>query len=96
MLTAAGRAQIDQAVGKIPNLYGSPILVEGYADNGTAGQELVRSRERARIVRAYLQVQFNLPPQDTGIIGLSETPPVHAGQSRWDGVCLVHLASPKK
>ena len=94
-LSPAGREQLDQAVSKIQDLYGSPVLVEGYSDNGTAGQKLLQSRNRAKIVRAYLQVQYSLPAQDMGIIGLSSVPPENAGQSTWDGVCLVRLASAK-
>ncbi len=94
-LTGEGRAQIDAAVSQIPGLYDSPLIVEGYAEDGTPAQVLTRSRERARVVRAYLQLRFQLAPKNTGIIGLSQSPPANSGKTRWDGVCLVHLASAK-
>ncbi len=92
-LSTAGRAQIDEAVSQIPGLYDSPLIVEGYASVGTPGQVLVRSRQRAMLVRAYLQIHFHLAPKNTGIIGLSAAPPTAAGRTSWDGVCLVHLAN---
>jgi len=92
-LSAAGRAQIDQAVSQIPDLYGSAIIVEGYSTLGDSGKDLVRSRRRASLVRTYLQIHYHLAPKNTGIIGLSTTPPVAAGRATWDGVCLVDLAS---
>ena len=91
MLTAAGRSQIDEAVSQIPGLYDSPLIVEGYADSGGAGQMLVLSRQRAKVVRAYLQTRFHLESRNTGVIGLSATPPAAAGRPSWNGVCLAKL-----
>ncbi len=94
-LTPSGRAAIDEAVSRIPDLYNTPIIVEGYATSETPGEELVRSRGRAVLVRSYLQQRFHLAPKDTGIIGLSATPPPAAGKATWDGIALVQLSSPK-
>lgn len=93
-LTAAGRARLDEAVSRIAGLYDSPLIVEGYADpgvSGAPGEASPRSRQRATLVRSYLQIRYRLAPKNTGIIGLSATPPAAAGKSSWDGVCLVHL-----
>ena len=90
-LSAAGRERVDEAVSQIPGLYDSPLIVEGYAAAGTPAGQLVRSRQRATIVRGYMQIHFHLEPKETGIIGLSSEPPVGAGKTGWDGVCLVHL-----
>ena len=92
-LSAAGRAQVDEAVSQIPDLYGGAIIVEGYSSQGDAGKDLLRSRQRASLVRTYLHLHYHLAPKNTGIIGLSTAPPAAAGRSLWDGVCLVHLAS---
>lgn len=95
-LSAAGRQQLDEAASRINGLYDSPLIVEGYGDStGSPGATLVRSRQRAVVVRGYLQTRFQLASKDTGIIGLSATPPGAAGRSNWDGICLVHLSSPK-
>ena len=95
-LTPTARMQLDEAASHVDGLYDSPLLVEGYASIGTPGQMLVRSRQRATIVRTYLQTRFHLAPKETGIIGLSATPPASAGRTTWNGVCLVHLGNPKK
>ena len=93
-LSAEGRRQIDEAAGQVEGLYDSPLIVEGYASTGTAGETLVRSRQRATMVRSYLQTRFKLAQKNTGIIGLSATPPSAAGRTTWDGICLVHLSKP--
>ncbi len=94
-LSPAGRTAIDEAVSKIPNLYASALIVEGYSDAGTAGQMLRQSRQRAILVRNYLQLRFGLASQDIGVIGMSAAPPVATDRQTWNGICLVHLASSK-
>ncbi len=94
-LSAAGRAAIDEAVSKIPNLYTSPLIVEGYSDAGTAGQMLLRSRQRAILVRDYLQLHFDLASQNIGVIGMSAVTPVETHRQTWDGICLTHLTAAK-
>ena len=95
VLSPAGREQIDQAASQFHDLYTNPILLEGYAQSGTAGEQLLESRRRATLVRAYLEIRFHLQPKDLGVVALSATPPAAAGRSTWDGVCLVQLAHPK-
>lgn len=94
-LSAAGRAAIDEAVTRIPDLYASALIVEGYSDTGTAGQMLVQSRQRAILIRDYLQLRFDLAPQNMGVIGMSAVPPAAANRRTWNGICLVHLAAAK-
>lgn len=94
-LTAMGRQQLDDAVGHMDGLYDSPLIIEGYDATGRSSQMLVRSRQRAVLVRGYLQTRYHLAAKNTGVIGLSATPPNDAGRSTWDGVCLVHLSQPK-
>ena len=94
-LSAAGRQQLDDAASRINGLYDSPLIVEGYGGAGSPGGTLVRSRQRAILVRGYLETRFQIASKDTGVIGLSATPPNAAGKPSWDGVCLVHLSSPK-
>lgn len=95
-LSAAGRAAIDEAVSRIPNLYASALIVEGYSSTGTAGQTLRQSRQRAILVRDYLQLRFDLASKDTGVVGMSAVPPVATDRQTWDGICLVRLARTTK
>ncbi len=94
-LSASGRAAIEAAASQIPDLYTSALIVEGYADPGTPGEMLVQSRQRAIVIRDYLQLRFNLASQNIGVIGMSETPPVGSGKQTWDGICIVRLAPSK-
>lgn len=94
-LSAAGRLQLDNDAARIDGLHDSPLIVEGYADAGTPADQLIRSRERAALVRTYLQHRFQIAPKNTGIIGLSATPPSAAAKSTWNGICLVHLSKSK-
>jgi phospholipid/cholesterol/gamma-HCH transport system substrate-binding protein len=96
ILTPAGRQQIDQAVGQLSEIYGRPLIVEGYAAAGTASDQLVESRRRAALVRGYLQVHYHLQPKNTGIIALKNTPPASAGKTSFDGVSLVSVGSSVK
>ena len=94
-LSPEGRAAINEAVSKIPNLYASALIVEGYSDMGTAGEMLRQSRHRAILVRNYLQLRFGLASQTMGVIGMSAVPPVAADRRTWDGICLTRLALDK-
>ena len=94
-LSAAGRAAIDEAVSKYPNLYATALIVEGYSNTGTAGQMLRRSRQRAILVRDYLRLRFDLASQNIGVIGMSAVPPVATDRRTWDGICLAHFSSNK-
>ena len=94
-LSAAGRQQLEDAAGHISGLYDSPLIVEGYDSTGSPGQMLVQSRQRAITVRSYLRTRFKLASQETGVVGLSSTPPTATGRGSWNGICLVHLSSAK-
>ena len=57
----------------------NPIVVEGYATEGTTEERFRKARQRAGIVRAYVLGRYDLPPQNTGYIALGRR---RAGQSR--------------
>ena len=92
VLSPAGRSQIDGAVTHLPDLYSRPIVIEGYAPDVQASQQIAQSRARAALVRAYLQLHFHLETKNVGIVALSAQPPAGAGKSTWDGVSLVQLS----
>ena len=71
VLSAEGRQNIDQAVGQLKEIYGKPLIVEGYASSGSPSDELVQSRRRATLVRNYLQLHFDLEPKNTGALSRS-------------------------
>ncbi len=96
VLSAEGRQNIDQAVGQLKEIYGKPLIVEGYASSGTPSEELVQSRRRAALVRNYLQLHFHLEPKNTGIVPLMSTPPESTGKATFDGVSLVSVGGDGK
>ena len=96
VLSAKGRQIIDQAVGQLREIYGTPLIIEGYASVGSQSEELMQSRRRATLVRNYLQLHYHLMPKNTGIIALSRTPPQDSGKSTFDGVSLVRIGTTNK
>jgi phospholipid/cholesterol/gamma-HCH transport system substrate-binding protein len=92
VLSAQGRHSIDLAVGQFKEIYGQPLIIEGYASAGSGSDELIESRRRASQVRTYLQLHFHLLPKNTGIVALRSTPPKNAGKSTFDGVSLVCIS----
>jgi phospholipid/cholesterol/gamma-HCH transport system substrate-binding protein len=69
----------------------SPIVVEGYWGGSNPADQLLRSRNRAILVRHYLQNHFQLDPGHLGVIPLENRPPDGLDRSNWDGICIVVL-----
>jgi phospholipid/cholesterol/gamma-HCH transport system substrate-binding protein len=93
VLSAQGRRNIDLAVGQFREIYGQPLIIEGYASSGSASDELISSRRRASLVRTYLQLHLHVLPKNTGIVALRSTPPEKAGKSTFDGIGLVSFSA---
>ncbi len=91
MLSAQGRHNIDLAIGQFNEIYGQPLIIEGYSSLGSPSDQLIQSRRRATLVRTYLQLRFHVLPKNTGIIALEGTPPENAGKSTFDGVSMVSV-----
>jgi hypothetical protein len=80
-LSDAGKARVDSSVATfIDRLAGDPLIVEGYAREGTKDEQYVRSRLRASLVRNYLINKFELDPQMIAVMPL--------GADAEDGVAL--------
>jgi phospholipid/cholesterol/gamma-HCH transport system substrate-binding protein len=69
----------------------SPIAVEGYWGGSSPADQLLLSRNRAILVRHYLQNHFQLDPAHLGAIPLKNHPPDGLDRSNWDGICIVVL-----
>jgi phospholipid/cholesterol/gamma-HCH transport system substrate-binding protein len=91
-LSANGKQLLNAAIGQhgdsLPN---DPIVVEGYSDGADSADQLSRSRNRAILVREYLQREFQLDQSKLGIVSMSSSPPLGVGHSHWDGICMVFL-----
>ena len=42
-------------------------------------------------IRQYVQTQFELDPNDLGIVPMKSAPPKELRRASWDGVCIVVL-----
>ncbi len=88
-LTDSGRARLDSAMSTfLRYVPANPIVVEGYATTGTAGERFRMSRGRAGLVREYVLGRYELLPQNTGYIALGEQAPGSPAGEQWDGVAL--------
>ena len=88
-LTADGRARADSAVVTfLKYLPANPVVIEGYATEGTAGERFRSSRQRAALVREYLLGRYGLMPRHTGFIALGADAVESPQGKRWDGVAL--------
>jgi hypothetical protein len=69
----------------------SPIVIEGYWSGSNPADQLLLSRNRAILVRRYLQNHFQLDPERLGVVPLKNLPPSGLDRSNWDGICIVVL-----
>ncbi len=91
-LSAKGQAELDRAMSAfVPNLPNSPIMVEGYSNQGSPDEQFRESQQRAAVVQAYLDARFQLNPKLVGSIPLGDSPPESSGKKDWSGVSLVLL-----
>jgi phospholipid/cholesterol/gamma-HCH transport system substrate-binding protein len=89
-LGASGQARVDSAMATFLRYVPShPIVIEGYATDGSAGERFQTGRTRAGIVRQYVMTRYRVPQQNIGAIALDETPSDSpSGNQRWDGVAI--------
>ncbi len=96
MLTLKGQQQIDSFVGNEgPSIVNSPVVIEGYSKARTSSDQLIESRERAILVRDYIEKRFHLSSKNVGFIALQSNPPPATGKTSWGGACIVVLANLK-
>jgi phospholipid/cholesterol/gamma-HCH transport system substrate-binding protein len=86
-LSAAGKELLDSALTKSDDILDSPIVIEGYC-SGPANQ-LRLSRNRAILVRQYVQGRFQLDSSNLGVVPLKSSPPNGVGRTTWNGVSIV-------
>ena len=96
VLTADGRARLESAMATyLKYVPANPIVIEGYAGNGTVSERFSLARQRAGTVREYLMGRYELLPQVTGFIALgNDAPDSPEGDGKWDGVAIALFADP--
>jgi phospholipid/cholesterol/gamma-HCH transport system substrate-binding protein len=88
-LTKEGRDRIDSAMTTfLKYLPTNPLVIEGYATEGTVGEQYRLSRQRAGIVREYVLGRFGLMPQHTGYIAMASEAVDSPSGDDWDGIAL--------
>ena len=88
-LSEGGRARLDSAMATyLRYLPTNPLVVEGYATQGTLGEQFRGSKFRAGLVREYLLGRYELMPQHTGAIGLGADAQGSPSGNGWDGVSI--------
>jgi phospholipid/cholesterol/gamma-HCH transport system substrate-binding protein len=89
VLSEGGRARIDSAMSTyLKYLPANPLVIEGYAPGPTVADRFRLSRRRAGVVRAYILGKYEVPPQNTGFIGLGEEALKSPDDDRWDGIAV--------
>lgn len=88
-LTDEGRNRVDSAMTTyLRHVPSNPIVIEGYATEGTLGDRYRVSRQRAAIVREYVLGRYGLTPQNIGYIALGSDAQGSPSGKAWDGVAL--------
>jgi phospholipid/cholesterol/gamma-HCH transport system substrate-binding protein len=92
VLSASGKQLLNAAIVEYgDSVLNHPIVIEGYSDGADPADQLSSSRNRAILVREYLQRQFQLDQNKLGIVSMRNSPPAGVGHSHWDGICVVFL-----
>ena len=75
VLSAEGKARLDETMTELLQLpRNGPLMVEGFAGEGTPSQQYLLGRRRAVRVQAYLIDRFHLRPAYVGIISMGAEP----------------------
>jgi phospholipid/cholesterol/gamma-HCH transport system substrate-binding protein len=91
-LTPQGKSLLDNALAQYgDSIVESPIVVEGYWGGDNPADQLTHSRNRAIIVRRYLQIHFQLDLGHLGAVPMKNLPPSGLDHSSWDGICILVL-----
>lgn len=93
-LTDGGKARLASAMSqyvRYPRT--SPLVVEGYAREGTGDERYLVSRRRAQLVRDYLVSTFALDPNYVATMPLGAEAKDSPGGSTWNGTALALFVS---
>jgi hypothetical protein len=97
VLSDAGKKKVDEAMAElVPYAKDQPIMVEGYAGEGTAADQFIRSNDRAHLIRDYLLEKFALKSNYVGIMPMGFAKPDISGGQPWEGVSVVLFSNKKE
>jgi phospholipid/cholesterol/gamma-HCH transport system substrate-binding protein len=88
-LTADGRARVDAAMATFLSFPSDdPLVIEGYATQGSRADAFLLAQRRADVVRAYVIDRFKRDPERTGVVPLTGEAEGSPDGTHWDGVAL--------
>ena len=88
-LTDGGMARLDSAMsGFVRYPRTSPLVVEGYAQEGTGGEQFLVGRRRSQLVRDYLVSKFGWDSNYIAAMPLGAEAKDSPAGGRWEGVAL--------
>jgi phospholipid/cholesterol/gamma-HCH transport system substrate-binding protein len=89
VLSEEGRARLDSAMSAYLKYVPSyPLVVEGYATQGTRNERWRTGQRWAGMVREYVLQRYELTPQNAGYISLGNDAQGSPNDGPWDGVAL--------
>jgi len=96
-LSATGKARIDGLLTSWAGSFGaSPLILEGYAANGTAADQMSLARNRALMVREYIRSRYRLDGQAIVVEALGSQPPAGLDRDQWDGISVLLLSRARR
>jgi phospholipid/cholesterol/gamma-HCH transport system substrate-binding protein len=91
-LSAEGKRLLDTTLTQYgDSIIESPVIVEGYSNNGDLVSRMAISRYRSLLVRSYLVKGFQLVPGNVDSVALQDQTPKGVGHSTWNGVSILVL-----
>jgi phospholipid/cholesterol/gamma-HCH transport system substrate-binding protein len=91
-LTTEGKKLLDTTLIQYgDSIIESPLIVEGYSNDGNLADRMEVSRHRSLLVRSYLVRRFQLAPGNVDSVALQSQPPKGVDHAAWDGVSIVAL-----
>jgi phospholipid/cholesterol/gamma-HCH transport system substrate-binding protein len=92
VLSAEGKKELDVIVTPYLKIAANtPLIIEGYAGEGSETEQFLRSRDRARLVRHYLIDRFDLSPNYIGAIPMGAVRSSGPSGEFFDGVGIVYF-----
>lgn len=89
-LSEEGRKKLNAAMATLlRQARNNPIMVEGYASQGTPDEQFLQSLERAGKVRSYVIRKFQLKPDYVGVMPMGAVTSSAPDGKPWDGVSVV-------
>ncbi len=94
-LSATGKQLLNDVVARDGgSALNHPMIIEGYSDGADRADQMTSSRNRAVLVRQYLQTRFQLDSNKLGIVAMRNSPSKGVGHSHLGrGLCAGIKAS---